>query len=809
MATQWTVSDSPTPVDQSGGWAVSDSPDHPEKTPGSLRQKALGLIQKGRENLEHNTQDLKPTGGFFHDNVLGTVVHSVNRLAQNIGGVGLNVARDVTDTGENVLARRLKEGEEAGEKSIFNPNRATPATNADVAEQMANGIPLLPGVGSQVRQYANSEHPVGDILGDAAQIALLHGVSRTTPAMPRPTPGALRRTAQAVVIGRRAVPEMVQEAIKNNAAEMERATTANTANELAHGEAARKAEQANLDIAAEHRRKVARLKTEDTTTLDKWNKSVADHKADAAAAQAAHDEAVAAVAEKNRLAAKEHEGVVVQALQERRAAEQTAGRREQAEADLQRKTDAYFAKEDATDARVKADVNQTWKPWHAKAKGAMTDVDPLVDVLERVGKDNPEAVKLMRKMAPPKDFVPPESQFVKDRQGIIDDQDYIGGPGMPYDQLNPLQKQAIDAKVRAAGFEPEPVDFNPVRGVPMSLEEIHRAQSILGSDIANGKYEGVVKGEMIQIHKALQAAEYRGSKAVGALPDLEAGKKATKEHQEAFGKERRVQRTGKTERKGDANSEAVDDLAKQKRLAAVAKHDPSLVEDYKAVQAARKHLQSFSDPEQLRKGLSSAQPPDRPTETPLPKPPKTKPEPEDPLLHGRQGVPDLRQPPPPKPPVEPKIVRPGPEEARQARLGALNEQIKWVQHRGKWVASGAAFSGVLYGILNRNVSAIAEAVAGAAASIVGTQRITNFLERPGVQEYLLHPDPSDVKYFERMPPDQRAVVAEGFRPVVEEAQSKGLKVSPVLLTLIGAQLVQQPKTAEEAKKKVKELRSGR
>ncbi|HTF69771.1 MAG TPA: hypothetical protein VK638_44550, partial [Edaphobacter sp.] len=186
------------------------------------------------------------------------------------------------------------------------------------------------------------------------------------------------------------------------------------------------------------------------------------------------------------------------------------------------------------------------------------------------------------------------------------------------------------------------------------------------------------------------------------------------------------------------------------------------------------------------------------TETPLPKPPKTKPEPEDPLLHGRQGVPDLRQPPPPKPPVEPKIVRPGPEEARQARLGALNEQIKWVQHRGKWVASGAAFSGVLYGVLNGKISKVGEAIAAGGASLVLTNKFANFLERPGVQEWLTRPEPSDLQYFQKLPPEQRAAVAEGLRPAVDEARSKGLKVSPALLTLVGAQL-SQPKTAGEAK----------
>jgi len=827
----------------------------------ALRKRLMGeAASRDKAAAEENTQAVAPattsapTPGFFKrawdavNTPVGTHSDIYNRETQQ-----LNRAQNFAETekGREAYAKHpiltgaksVAAGVERDAADMLTPAFIATSVAGPTQEFVKGFAPSLAPVLNTIGKYATaatvggfggvgasealnavrddtmkSEDRAKAILGGGSSFSGAAAMAAT--AIPKVTPGTLRRAAQTVIVGRRAVPNMIRDTIENNRAEVERTTKANAAevektakanadNETAHATATQKAEQANLDIAAEHGRKVARLKNEDTETLDQHGKTVAQYKADVAAAQKAHEDAVAATTAANQQAATEHEGGVVQALQEREGAEHTAGLREQAAANLQEVTDAYFNKEDATEVRVKKATDKEWTEFHEAAK-APVNVDQLADDLSKINARNPAAAQELHHITAAPEDAAPDSPYAADRAAIMKSQGY----GVDYWELPPAKRAEVDAMAATSGFTPEPIDLNPETGVPTSLEDIHRATSIIGQNIANGRYEGVMLGEMKQVLKALNAARTRGAIELGVLPELQRGVKATREFKEAFGKKRPDQKTEKTERKADANPEAVDSVAEQKRLAATAKHDPSLVEDYKAVQAAREHLRSFPKPDQLRKGLASAEPPNRPAENPLPKPPKVKPEPEDPLLHGRQGVPELKQLPVAKPKLEPQlqepqIQRPGLDEARQAKLGALNKQIDWIHHRGKWVATGAAFSGVLYGILQGNVSKITEAVVAATGALILTDKFATFLERPGVQEFFTRPEPRDIEYFEKLPPDQRAVVVEGLRPAVEEARSRGVKVSPLLLTLIGSQLSQQPKTAGEAKDRVKAVQAGR
>jgi hypothetical protein len=133
-----------------------------------------------RTNLGRNTADPKNTGGFLHDNVVAPLQRVANRAGQDIANPLIDFAQDVHDPSGAVAARRLKQGEDAFNASPLNPDAKGSAVGG-AAELMGNAIPLLSGVGTQVRQYAESPHPLTDIGGDALTAGIMGGMAKTLP----------------------------------------------------------------------------------------------------------------------------------------------------------------------------------------------------------------------------------------------------------------------------------------------------------------------------------------------------------------------------------------------------------------------------------------------------------------------------------------------------------------------------------------------------------------------------------------------------------------------------------------------------
>lgn len=190
----------PTPATPSNPWGVAETTPDP--------QASSSVFDAMRANVASNAKDLPPhvynqtkpgesptfgdiadrVGGAFHDYVAAPLVHVANRAATNIANPVIDFAENVAMSPEEVQAKRQSQAEAAWQHNIWNPQNNSKTPIRDTAEAFGNAIPLVPGAGSQARGYANSEHPIADVAGDALTAGLAGGVAKTFPEGGVPNP---------------------------------------------------------------------------------------------------------------------------------------------------------------------------------------------------------------------------------------------------------------------------------------------------------------------------------------------------------------------------------------------------------------------------------------------------------------------------------------------------------------------------------------------------------------------------------------------------------------------------------------------
>ncbi len=470
------------------------------------------------------------------------------------------------------------------------------------------------------------------------------------------------------------------------------------------------------------------------------------------------------------------------------------------EANLQKETTDYYAKEDAVKEKAKAQTNKAWQPWHEKMEAKKIDGAEIADPLKKITEFSPEVTRLLRQLVPDTMDVPPESAFAKERAAVMAEK----GITKPYWELPRFDQVHLNRDVRLRGFEPEPIDFNPQPGESIPAEQVHRAKSILGGNIVSGRYgyEGTLLGEMKQVYKVLDKAETKASLEADALDDLEAGRKATREYQEAFGRERHTPKTQDEIRKQQANPEQFKEENDQERLDAAKKYDPSLAEDYEAVKKHRAQIKKMRTPEQLEKARK-----------PVPEPPS-----HDDLRPG------YRLKPQPKPPVpafeqvaQPERAAPesvtfdeadyrtiSPEDLQKERAGKIQAFAKQLRDQGVRRTVNNAFYSVplaLTSFVLRHGGLGALELASAPAILTGSEALASLLEKPNVSKWVAEITDKHVAEWNNLPPEQKAVFQQELKPVVETAKTKGMRVAPALAAFVGTGA-----TAPERGKSIKELR---
>ena len=449
--------------------------------------------------------------------------------------------------------------------------------------------------------------------------------------------------------------------------------------------------------------------------------------------------------------------------------ENTLTLRRQHEQALQQQTADYYAKEEAADARAKAEENTSWSAWRQKITGKTLDGGQITGPLQKLRLDSPEVDRTLNQLEPKGDEVPQESPYAQIRERTAQ-QHY----GKDYQSLSPVKQDDVDDLLHASGYSPEPIAFDPQAGQPISIDRVQRASSILQRYIRSGRFEGPLLGEMKQVARVLRDAVTRASADAGAAADLDAARTSTITYQGAFGKELRKPTTTRANLEKQANPVAFREREEEARLARTRRYDPTLVDSYRQVKATREALKKFPSEDQLRKGLQqvpSATGPDLPRlrlQEPAPLP--------------RASNLDL-------PPIipEPKTVPVDLKPLRKISTGdivaakqaaAEASAGKWWR-RGEWAAAVPIFQ-AMRAFWGGHIPSIA-AMGLESAGVLATAKLANELLRyPPMIRFLTQARPEDIALI---PPELRGDLSG----LVSQARSQGITVAPALIAATAGQ----------------------
>lgn len=595
---------------------------------------------------------------------------------------------------------------------------------------------------------SNPALTLADVKAKAAKLAT-GGPRATLEAVTNTTPREIREKA-----------EQVQAANKDA---LEKAKTEDAANTQKHledtQEALHKTQGAELETEAENKAAV--------------DKAAADHAA-----------AIEDVKEHNQRVLDKHKAVSDRIQQENAAAEHALNMRQSEEAALQKETTDYFAKEDAVKDKVKKDADAKWTPVHQSLDAKTIDGGNIETPLAKIIEISPDVRREINQLIPDPEDASSDSSYAKARAQIIKETTGSIEPDA-YEKLDDFNKKQIDRWTEERGFTPDPIELDPKSGVEIPFDKIHRAQSIIGRNIRNGRYgyEGPLLGEMTQLRKVLYNAESKIAADNGMSADLDEARQATREYQEAFGRPRNTPKNQAELRKQKANPEQFKEENEQERVDAAKKHDPTLAADYAKVKAHREAVKKLQTEDQLRKAQRQIPPP--PTVDDLREGYRLKPVPAP--LEPKVKLPERTAPPDRPEPVKPDTKTISPQDIETDKYQNIKKQASELRRMGLRRAMYATMTGLPFAVVELFKGASAGAgeaalggLAAGATVFIGSHMLANLVERPDVATWLSKVTDKDVAQWEKLPPEQKALFTEDMKQLSDTAKTKGVPVSPSL-----------------------------
>jgi len=493
-----------------------------------------------------------------------------------------------------------------------------------------------------------------------------------------------------------------------------------------------------------------------------------------AAKQSAADQKIAAA---NESVKAKHQAVAQKVAEANRAAKNALELRRQHEQTYQKATTDHYAKEQAADTQAKAEENSAWSGWRQKTAGKTLDGGLISDPLQKLRLDSPEVDRTLNQLEPRGDEVPQESPYTQIRAQAAQQQF-----GKDYESLSPVKQDEVDDLLHSNGYSPDPIAFDPQKGQPISIDRVQRASSILQRYIRSGRFEGPLLGEMKQVAKVLRNAVTRASADAGAAPELDAARNSTVTYQNAFGRERNTPATARTVREKQINPEAFQERVDEERLARARRYDPTLVDSYRQVKAAREALDKLPPEDQLRKSLRQVPPP--PTvNDPRPgfrltAPPQRTPARLTSGSPAERAFQSVEQPPRPNFPDRPI---PDPHQTISAgditaayKAAAEASAGKWWS-RGRWAAA-APVIWAMRGFFGGHIPPLLTTGLESGGILAASHAAASLLRYPPMIEFLTKARPEDTAMI---PPELR-----GDLPgLVSQAQHSGIKVSPALIAM--------------------------
>ena len=447
------------------------------------------------------------------------------------------------------------------------------------------------------------------------------------------------------------------------------------------------------------------------------------------------------------------------------AAENVLDLRRQHEQAYQQATAEHYVKESAADVQAKAEENTAWAGWRQKTAGKTLDGGQISSPLAKLRLTSPEVDRTLNQLEPRGDEVPQESPYAQLRERTAQAQF-----GKDYESLSPVKQDDVDDLLHNNGYSPEPIAFDPQAGQPISIDRVQRASSILQRYIRSGRFEGPLLGEMKQVAKVLRNAVTRASSDVGASAELEGARTATITYQDAFGRERRLPATARTVREQQINPTAFKERLDEERLAKARRYDPTLVDSYRKVKAAREALKKLPAEDQLRKSLQQI-PPVKKANLPLPPPIQEFPTPRASNLPLPPVLPEPEQIPFRQPKLAPRKVISAADLQRANEASVRAWAAGLVGHLFWWTGVWPAFR--MLSELTRGAEVSLKPLALMPAAGAAGMATEELMAQPAVMNFLIRATRQQVA---QIPPDLRGAMPD----IVMLARRRGLQVSPIL-----------------------------
>jgi hypothetical protein len=468
-------------------------------------------------------------------------------------------------------------------------------------------------------------------------------------------------------------------------------------------------------------------------------------------------------------------------------AKDTLKKRQQLEQNIKTKTAETFEADEQERVAAKDEENAAWKPWREKAKAFRRPADTIVAAIKKYGVNATELHRLLHDMKENPEDAPEASRYYQDRQWATDQ---LKLPGHPkYSELSLGDKAGVNDWMERIGVRPPAVSINLDEGASVSLDEVHRAKSVLRRHAGEMRRSGklIEAGELDQVANVLTDTETDWSREAGVYDELMHAKTATAKYNETFGREIPETKTKIGEAEKTTNPEFLKEQEEEEQLARVAKRNPDLAKSHEKIRAMREELKGMPKEEALTRAIEQEHP----------EPPS--------IGDLRGGKHELAQEPkhPGKvPPIEPtpearpdipEAVKAGAEDLTEANRKQYENTIDRLRHKGIYIAStgiGLVTSGLLHALVKLNLGdAVTDLFGGATAtalSVAGLNKIADLLEKPAAKAWFSAPTEAQLRELEKLPDWQRKELAEGMRKVKVVAQKKGYKISPLITAYMAA-----------------------
>jgi hypothetical protein len=500
-----------------------------------------------------------------------------------------------------------------------------------------------------------------------------------------------------------------------------------------------------------------------------------------------HEADLKDVREKNNRKRAQHREEVSQIEKDAEAAKDALKKRQQLEEKIKTKTAETFEADEQERIAAKDEENAAWKPWRDVAEKFRKPADTIVAAIKKYGVNTTELHRLLHDMKVNPEDEPETSRYYLDRQWATDQMKLPNHP--KYSELSLAEKSRVNDWMDRIGVRPPTVSIDLDEGASVSLDEVHRAKSVLRRHANEMRRSGklVEAGELDQVANVLTDTETDWSREAGVYDELMHAKTATANYQETFGREIPEPKTKIGEAEKTTNPEFLKEQDEEEQLSQIAKRNPDLSKSHEKIRAMREELKGMESEEKLN-GIINAERPEPPAIGDL-RGGKYELEPE-PKHPGK--VPPVEPTPKARPEI-PEAVQAGEEDVSEANRKQYQSTIDRLRHKGIYIAStgiGLITSGLLHALVKLNFPAIVTDVIGGATatalSVAGLNRIADMLESPGAREWFAKPTEAQMKELGKLPDWQRKAAAEGFRKIKVVADKKGYKVSPLIVAYMAA-----------------------